>query len=102
MSCCCTRVWRLCDLVVCDADDLVLPIPIPADGEYTLELNFLDNIVRKTANLSSGDNATFDTTGLNERFTYQGQVKDSTGQTLTFVVDAITYDCIEFTTKRAI
>lgn len=101
MSCCCTTIFRVCDLVICE-DELVLPVPIPGDGEYILELDFLDDVIRKSAMLSSGDNATFSTEGLNERFTYVGRIIDPNGQTLTFVNDGVTYDCIEFTTKRAI
>lgn len=101
MSCCCTNVFRICDLIVCDGEDLILPIPIPADGEYTLELDFLGDVVKKTATLSLGDNATFDKNKLNERFTYVGTVKDAIGQTVSFTIDGKTYDCVEFTTKRA-
>ena len=102
MPCCCTNKHRVCDVIICDDADLVLPIPIPADGEYTLELDFLSDVIRKTAALSMGDNATFDYDGLNERFTYSGRVVGPDGQSLTFDIDGKTYDCIEFTTKRAI
>lgn len=102
MSCCCIRIHKLCDVVTCDAEDLVLPIPIPADGVYSLELDFLQDSLRKTATLSTGDNATFSKTDLNERFTYVGSVKDPSGQTLTFTIDGVEYDCVEFTTKRAV
>lgn len=102
MSCCCNKVYRLCDQAVCDPNGLMLPVPIPADGLYTLELNFLGDTIRKEAMLSSGDNATFDMDGLNEKYTYTGRVVDATGETLTFTVDEIEYDCIEFTTKRTL
>lgn len=102
MSCCCTKLFRICDVVTCDDLDLVLPIPVPADGEYTLELNFLQHVLRKTVELSAGDNATFDKADLNEQFTYVGQVKDAAGEVVTFVIDGKTYDCIEFTTKRVL
>jgi len=100
MPCCCTNVFKLCDVVICDGDDLVLPVPIPSDGDYTLELEFLGDIVKKTAALSAGDNATFEKQGLNERFTYVGSVKNSIGETITFTIDGKTYDCVEFTTQR--
>lgn len=102
MSCCCTRKYRICDVITCDDADLVLPVPIPADGEYALELDFLNDIKRKTATLSMGDNATFDKDGLNERFTYTGRVVAPDGQQLTFDIDGKTYDCFEFTTKRVL
>jgi hypothetical protein len=58
MSCCCTRVYNLCDLVVCDEGDLVLAGMIPADGEYILELGFLGHVLRKTATLSTRPTST--------------------------------------------
>lgn len=100
MPCCCSKSFRICDLIICDGEDLVLPIPIPTDGEYTLQLDFLGDVIRKTATLSEGDNATFDKTDLNERFTYVGQVLGPLGEVITFVIDGVTYDCFEFTTKR--
>lgn len=102
MPCCCTSILRLCDLILCDDQDLVLPIPIPADGEYTLQLEFLNEIMEKVATLSEGDNATFDKEDLNEQFTYTGQVKNADGVAISFTVDGKVYDCIEFTTKKKV
>lgn len=100
MSCCCTNIYRLCDQVVCDDQDLVLPIPVPADGEYTLELDFLDSVVTKTASFTASDNATFDKEGLNEAYTYTARLRDSAGAIVPFTVETVEYDCVEFTTKR--
>lgn len=102
MPCCCTKTHRVCDVIICDDDDLVLPVPIPADGEYTLELDFLDDVIRKTAQLTTGDNATFDHDGLNEKFTYVGHIRKPDGEILSFEIDGKTFDCLEFTTKRAL
>lgn len=102
MSCCCQKVYALCDTVVCDEQDLVLPFTVDADGEYTLELNFLEAVLRKTALLSSGDSPTFDKDGLNEAFTYVGRVLGPDGQPVSFTVDAVEYDCLQFTTKRCL
>lgn len=102
MSCCCAKIYRICDVIVCDMEDLVLPVKIPADGHYMLELDFLGNVIQKTALLSAGDNATFDKADLNEQYTYVGQVKDASGQVVPFTLNTVSYDCIEFTTKRAI
>lgn len=101
MSCCCHKVYPLCAVVVCDNDPLVLPVPIPADGLYTLELDFQGDVVRRTAMLSTGDNATFDKGPLNERFTYQGRVLNASGAVIKFTIAEVEYDCIEFTTQRA-
>jgi hypothetical protein len=98
MPCCCSKIYRVCDVIVCDGEDLVLP----ADGTYTLELDFLQDVIRKTAQLSEGDNFTFDMTDLNERFTYVGHLKGPDGVPITFTVDSVVYDCIEFTTKKAV
>jgi hypothetical protein len=102
MNCCCTKVYRVCDVIQCDESDLVFPIPIPADGEYTLELDFLNDVIRETVQLSAGNNATFSKRNLNERFTYVGHVLNASGEKVTFTIDGQVYDCIEFTTKRAI
>ncbi len=104
MSCCCNKTYRLCDEIVCDGEDLVLPVPIPADGQYTLELDFLGTQLSRTAMLSMGNNATFEKGELNEEFTYVGHVKAPDGSIVTFTVGSnpTVYDCIEFTTKRAI
>ncbi len=102
MSCCCTKTYRVCDVITCDTDDLVLPIEVPADGEYALELEFLGDMIRKSAMLSAGDNFSFPNDNLNERFTYVGYIKAPDGSTVTFEKGGKTYDCIEFTTKREI
>jgi len=102
MSCCCKKTYNLCDLVPCDEGDLVLPGQVPADGEYTLELEFLGDVVRKTAQLSAGDAPTFDKAGLNERFTYKARVLGPDGAWLSFTVDTVSYDCFSFTTKRCL
>lgn len=102
MPCCCSKIHRICDVIVCDGDDLVLPIPVPADGAYSLELDFLGDTIRKTAQLSEGDNFTFPIDGLNERFTYVGHLKGPDGTPLTFTIDEVQFDCIEFTTKKVL
>lgn len=86
--------------MICDDQDLVLPIQIPTDGTYELELQFLGDVTRKSADLTAGDNATFDKAGLNERFTYVASVRDPGGETVPFTLDGKTYDCVEFTTQR--
>lgn len=102
MPCCCSKIHRVCDVIICDGQDLILPIPVPTDGEYTLELDFLQDVISKTAQLTQGDNFTFDATDLNERFTYVGHIKGPDGVPITFTIDEVQYDCIEFTTKRAL
>lgn len=102
MSCCCTNTFDLCDLVPCDEGDLVLAGTIPADGEYTLELDFLGALVRTSALLSQGDTPTFPKPELNEGYTYRGRVRDAAGRVVTFTVLATSYDCFTFTTKRCI
>lgn len=101
MSCCCQKVYRLCDVVVCDDEDLVLPVPIPADGMYKLELEFLGDLLTREAQLSTGDTATFEKGELNERFTYVGHVLAPDGTVVKFTIAEVEYDCFEFTTKRA-
>lgn len=101
MSCCCEKVYRLCNLHVC-REDLILPIPVSIDGEHTLRLEFLGQSLEITADLSNGDNVTFATEDLNERFTYIGQVLDPDGTVMRFTVNDVEYDCFEFTTKSTL
>ncbi len=102
MSCCCTKTFDLCDLVPCDEGDLVLAGAVPTDGEYTLELDFLGDLVRKTALLSAGDTPTFDKAGLNENYAYRGRVRGPDGQVVSFTINSVVYDCFSFTTKRCL
>lgn len=102
MPCCCSKSYRICDVLTCGVQDIVIPASVPADGTYTLELEFLGDVIQKVADLSTGDNFTFDTEGLNERFTYQGQVKGPDGVPVSLEIEGVAYDCIQFTTKRAI
>jgi hypothetical protein len=39
---------------------------------------------------------------LNEAYTFTGQVRDPGGAVVTFTIDEIEYNCIEFTTKRSL
>ena len=101
MSCCCARVFKICDLIVCDDNDLVLPIPVLVDGVHTLELDFLSDTISATAEFSSGATTmSFPKPELNEQFTYVGHVKDPAGEIVKFTIDEKEYDCIEFTTRR--
>lgn len=102
MPCCCTNIFRICDVIVCTGEMLTLPVSVPADGEYTLELEFLQDIIEKKSTLSAGDNFTFDIENLNERFTYVGNIKNPDGTPLKFTVEGVEYDCLEFTTKKAL
>lgn len=102
MPCCCTRVFAICELILCDDENLVLPVPVPADGTYYLHLDFMEQLIEKEAALTEGDFATFDKDDLNEQYTYQGQVKDDGGNVISFTVDGVEYDCFEFTTKKKV
>lgn len=102
MSCCCKLTYQLCEVIPCDDGDLVLAGTIPVDGEYTLELEFLGDIIRKTAMHSAGDTPTFDKADLNENYAYRGHVRGPDGEIVSFVIGAAIFDCFSFTTKRCI
>jgi hypothetical protein len=101
MSCCCTKIFRLCDVNPCD-DVLELPIPAAIDGVYTLELDILGKTISTTANQVAGPEMIFQVSNLNEAYTFTGQVRDPGGAVVTFTIDEIEYNCIEFTTKRSL
>lgn len=101
MSCCCKKVYRICDAILCDGEDLVLPIPVSDTGTHRLVLDFLGGAVFIDAAFESGQSEMrFDKSELNESFTYTGHVKDPSGAIVLFTIDEVEYDCIEFTTKR--
>jgi hypothetical protein len=92
-------IYSLPDVVQLDGGELVLPIPIPADGAYTLVLDFLTNTLSCVANFSAGDNATFPQDGLVPGFIYVGQLLDPSGQPVPFQVNGRTFDGVEFVTR---
>lgn len=101
MSCCCTKVYRVCDVVLCEDTEIRLPIPVTGDGLYTLELDMLGKVIRIAAQQTVGDEMVFPPGELNERFTFTGQVRDPSGEIVPFTVDLVEYDCVSFTTKTA-
>lgn len=99
MSCCCQKVYKLCDVTVC-TQDLRLPIITEVEGDHVLELEFLGDVLRQTGSFGSDDTVSFGTSDLNEGFTYVGHVLDPNNQKMLFTVDGVEYDCFEFTTRR--
>lgn len=99
MSCCCQKVYKLCDVTVC-VESLRLPIIAEVGGDHVLELEFLGDVVRQTSFFGINDGASFGTNALNEGFTYVGHVLDPNNQKMLFTVDGVEYDCFEFTTRR--
>lgn len=103
MSCCCTKTYRLCDVIVCEDDVIRAPIPFDASGLYTLELDFLGKVVRiPAAQVGPATEMVFPTGHLNESYTYTAQVRDPGDQVVTFEIDGVVYDCLTFTTKPAL
>ena len=100
MSCCCNKIFRVCDVIACDGE-LVLPFHATADGEHVLELSFLRTQLKSSAMLSIGDALTFELGELNERYTYVGRVLGPDGEAMALEQDGVIYDCIEFTTTTA-
>ncbi len=103
MSCCCTRTYRICDVILCEDDTIRLPILVPATGLYTLELDMLGNTLTIQAQQTLGaEEMVFPVGELNERFTFTGQVRGPDDQVVPFTIDTVEYDCVAFTTKRAL
>jgi hypothetical protein len=100
MSCCCTKIYALCSVNPC-GDTLELPIPVILDGLHTLELDMLGKLLTTTAQQSAGAQVMlFQVSELNENFTFVGQVRDPAGAIVTFTIDQVEYNCIQFKTKR--
>lgn len=101
MGCCCKKIFRICDVVICDDGDLILPIPVLLDGNHVLELDFLGNEVSQAKEFSAGQSEMrFSKGELNEKFTYLGHVVGPDNTIVSFEIDGTTYDCVEFSTMR--
>ena len=94
---CCNKIYRLCDNVnPCDLDSLadLLVDLLPADGAYTLRLDFL-GLCKEYEVEKAGSEVTVTGDLLNESYVYTGQLFDSNGDKVLIDTD---HDCITFKT----
>lgn len=100
MPCCCAKTFFICDVNVCAGSFSLPGIVAPADGRYIMVLDYLDVKVTLNADLLTGDPLTFESTFLNENFTYSGKVFGPDALPMEFTIGGTVYDCIAFNTKQ--
>lgn len=98
MSCCCKKFLELCRVSVCGSSLIELGVNAPADGEFSLVLDYfgVDVIVKET--FTTGDPMNFSSAGLNENYKYTGKVLGPDGEPVILNVEAVDYDCVSFQT----
>lgn len=102
MSCCCQKIYKFCKVIdACSAADFGDMFKDLSSADYTVELDFLDSVLRLPITVLDGviDISPLTLNKLNEGYTYVGRVVDVNGATVSIVVDAIAYDCFQFETK---
>lgn len=93
MPCNCTKIYKFKEPVnACDAQSFLSMFKNLPDGNYTVQLDFLNGVQKVPIAVAS--NVVTGTVALNESYTYVGKV---IGTTLTF--DSVEYDCFQFETK---
>lgn len=104
MSCCCTNTYPFCKMKACDAEGLKLTgLVADLEGEYTLQLHFLNGMHTLTKEFAADEPLIFSTEMLNENYEYRAQILDPNGDILLFTIgeDETLYDCFTFETIEA-
>jgi hypothetical protein len=69
------------------------------DGNYTVQLNFLDSVIDVDIVVTGGVATLTDPLNLNEKYTYVAKVFNAGGFEVTLYYNTVAYDCIQFNTK---
>ena len=83
----------------CNSDGFKEMFTSLADGNYTVELDFLNG--KQLIGITKSG-ATIETVGsvvLNENYTYTGRVVNASGFVVPIYVSTVPYDCFQFETK---
>lgn len=100
MSCCCNNILHLCRVPVCGSSMILTGINADVAGEYILVLDYLQTEYKIRATMLMDAEIKFPSIGLNENFTFTGQIRKPDGTVLEFTVgeDPTVYNCISFQT----
>jgi hypothetical protein len=103
MSCCCTKIYKFCKPVNgCNSESFAaLFAGVPA-GSYTIQLDFLGSVQTIGISITGGVLAFTSSIGLNENFTYTGQLLNGSGVVVPLYFSTVAYDCFQFTTKMEV
>lgn len=100
MSCCCTNTYKFCSPVnTCDDDTFKSMFTGLADGNYKVQVHFLDSVIDIAITVAAGDVTLPDPLNLNEKYTYSAKVYNSAGAEVVLYYNTVAYDCIQFNTK---
>lgn len=102
MSCCncCENTYFLGCINSCGGIfDTGIVADALSEGTWILQLYFGRRIKYFSVDVLDTETVIFAIDGLNESYTYQGQIIDPNGNIVTLNVNGIDYNCIEFTTK---
>lgn len=98
MSCiCCTKKLDLGCVTTCDT--LTISYTSLTTETYTLLVDFGQQLIEITADITIGNELIFDISGLNQSYIFTGQIKNAAGDVLSFVDGSNNvYDCFLFQT----
>jgi hypothetical protein len=99
MSCCCTKIYKFCKPVNgCNSESFAALFAGVPDGSYTIQLDFLGSVQSIGITITGGVLAFTSSIGLNENFTYTGQLLNGSGVVVPLYFYSVAYDCFQFTT----
>lgn len=99
---CCSKILNIIPKVGTCTDSMLALKYSALDGDYTFQIEFLNSAINKAVTVVGDGIASFETSDLNEGFTYTGKLFDNEGVLVPLVWDEISYDCIQFTTAQII
>jgi hypothetical protein len=103
MRICDSCVYDLCDLVICgNLGVLKTPIIAPIAGEYSLVVEYQNNVIKFVQNFNAGESIDFNLENLNENYCYEGSVFSPSHEVLFFDFEEIIYYNFRFCTKSII
>jgi hypothetical protein len=99
MSCCCTKIYKFCKPVNgCNSESFAALFASVPDGSYMIQLDFLGSVQTIGITITGGVLAFTSSIGLNENFTYTGQLLNGSGVVVPLYFSTVAYDCFQFTT----
>jgi hypothetical protein len=99
MSCCCTKIYKFCKPVNgCNSESFAALFASVPDGSYIIQLDFLGSVQIIGITITGGVLDFTSSIGLNENFTYTGQLLNGSGVVVPLYFSTVAYDCFQFTT----
>lgn len=99
MPCCCAKILDLCDVGICKDAILKTGINAAVDGDHVLILDFFGVDIMIVQTQVTGAEITFPIDGLNENYEFEGRIVNPAGDQISFIKNAVDYNCIKFRTR---